>query len=236
MPRARSWTDADLSRQIALATSQRDLAIRLGLSGKSAIPQVIRRATELGLDTSRLCSVQSIRDRSKRVDDETLTALVKTSNSVTEVLRKGGYGPNGGSFSHVSARIRSLGLDTSHFGQHRVTGASNKAKEPDAIFVILPRGSRRAPATQLRRALIAVGEPHLCAECGQGPEWRGKPLTLQVEHINGNYLDCRRFNLCFLCPNCHTQTATYARNRNMYGDGDGLAKSWVFSETGITSG
>ncbi len=216
MPRERTWTDTDLSHHVALAASQRDLAIRLGLTGNSGIAHVIRRATELGLDTSRLCSVQSIRDRSKRVDDETLAALVETCNSVAEVLRKGGYGPNGGSFSHVSARIKSLGLDTSHFGQRRVTGGSNAVKEPSAVFVALPRGSRRARATQLRRALIAVGEPHRCAECGQGPEWRGKPLTLQVEHMNGNYLDCRRSNLCFLCPNCHTQTATYARNRKMY--------------------
>jgi hypothetical protein len=92
MPKGRSWIDADLSHHVALAASQRDLAIRLGLSGNSGIPQVMRRATELGLDTSRLCSVQSIRDRSKRVDDETLAALAKTCNSVTEVLRKGGYG------------------------------------------------------------------------------------------------------------------------------------------------
>ncbi|WP_433171085.1 HNH endonuclease [Actinoallomurus sp. CA-150999] len=40
---------------------------------------------------------------------------------------------------------------------------------------------------------------------------RNKPLRLQVEHINGDRLDCRAENLCFLCPNCHTQTATYAR-------------------------
>jgi hypothetical protein len=56
-----------------------------------------------------------------------------------------------------------------------------------------------------------AGVPHRCSACGQGPEWCGKPLVLQKEHINGNYLDCRQANLCFLCPNCHTQTATYAK-------------------------
>jgi hypothetical protein len=216
MPQGRFWTDADLSHHATLATSQRDLAIRLGLTGNSSIRHVIRRATELGLDTSRLCSAQSIRNRSKRVDDEALAALVKASDSVTEVLRKGGYGPNGGSFSHVSRRIKALGLDTSHFSQRRLPQGNNKAKAPSEVLIVLAPGSRRARATQLRRALIAAGEPHLCAECGQEPEWRGRPLTLQVEHINGNYLDCRRSNLCFLCPNCHTQTATYARNRNFY--------------------
>lgn len=213
VPRLRSWTDADLSYHVPLATSQRDLAIRLGLKGNSGIAHVMRRADVLGLDTSHLRNVHSIRDRAKRIDDRTLIALVETCNSVTEVLRKGGYGPNGGSFAHVSARIKTLGLDTSHFGRRRVIGGSNRAKGPKEILVMLPRGSRRAPAVQLRRALIMAGVPLRCANCGQGPEWQGKPLTLQVEHMNGDYLDCRQFNLCFLCPNCHTQTPTYARSR-----------------------
>lgn len=215
MPHHPSWADDDLRLHLPLATSQRNLALRLGLRGNSGIPQVMRRAAELGLDTAHLRDIKSIRERGKRADDRTLAELVMASNSVTEVLRKGGYQPNGGSFAHVSARIKALGLDTSHFGRRKVTGGSNKTREPDEILILLPLGSRRGRADQLRRALLIAGEPHRCSACGQGPEWQGKPLTLQVEHINGNYLDCRRSNLCFLCPNCHTQTSTYARNRQI---------------------
>lgn len=49
-----------------------------------------------------------------------------------------------------------------------------------------------------------------CAECKIGPEWNGKLLTLQVDHINGCNTDHRIENLRFLCPNCHSQTTTYA--------------------------
>ncbi len=39
-------------------------------------------------------------------------------------------------------------------------------------------------------------------------------LTLHIDHIDGQFWDCRQENLRFLCPNCHGQTATYAgRNR-----------------------
>ena len=35
-------------------------------------------------------------------------------------------------------------------------------------------------------------------------------LILHVDHIDGNYLDCRPRNVRFMCPNCHSQTATWA--------------------------
>ena len=38
------------------------------------------------------------------------------------------------------------------------------------------------------------------------------PLRFQVHHTNGDHNDNRIDNLQLLCPNCHTQTDTYARN------------------------
>lgn len=50
---------------------------------------------------------------------------------------------------------------------------------------------------------------YVCAECGTGPEWNGKELILELDHVNGNPYDDRIENLRFLCPNCHRQTPTY---------------------------
>lgn len=52
-----------------------------------------------------------------------------------------------------------------------------------------------------------------CSCCGNS-EWMGKPMPLEVEHIDGNSENNSEDNLTVLCPNCHSQTSTYkGKNR-----------------------
>jgi hypothetical protein len=72
----------------------------------------------------------------------------------------------------------------------------------DAIFA---RGVRRDRGHLKLRLHQAGLLPDACEECGLS-EWRGKPLTLQLHHRNGDGLDNRIENLILLCANCHSQT------------------------------
>ncbi len=54
-----------------------------------------------------------------------------------------------------------------------------------------------------------------CEECGIS-EWNDKPLTLEVDHIDGDNSNNELTNLKILCPNCHSQTPTW-RGRNLTG-------------------
>ena len=51
--------------------------------------------------------------------------------------------------------------------------------------------------------------PYRCAFCQNPGEWMGKPMALELDHINGISNDHRLENLRFLCPNCHATTDTY---------------------------
>jgi hypothetical protein len=146
---------------------------------------------------------------------ELLTEAAMGSTSIAGVLRYLGIRWSGGSHHRISKRLRQLGVDTRHF-----TGAAhNKGKvnwmkvHPDRVLVVRPAGETRAGRRQLRRAMLEIGIPEQCAICGIGTAWQGKRLTLHIDHINGDFLDNRPENVRFLCPNCHSQTPTFANRR-----------------------
>ncbi|MCZ3389757.1 MAG: HNH endonuclease [Actinomycetia bacterium] len=147
-----------------------------------------------------------------RYSDSDVTEAVRLSTSIAQVMRVLGIRPAGGSHAHISRLIKRLDFDTSHFmGQasNRGLPARNRLG-PENILIVHPEGSPRVKPHLLRRALAEVGTPSSCVLCATGCEWNGGRLQLPVDHINGNYLDCRMVNLRFLCPNCHSQTPNFA--------------------------
>jgi len=145
----------------------------------------------------------------KEMTDVQFTELVKESKSIAQVREALGMS-GGGSQALVKQRIKELGLDVSHFlGQaiHR----GKKFIDDNDIFRENSRhseGSIRCFA--MKRGLV----DYACSTCNIGNTWNGKPLSLELDHINGDPTDNRVENLRFLCPNCHSQTDTF-RGRNV---------------------
>lgn len=152
-----------------------------------------------------------------KYSDELLRAAVAASSSMAGVLRYLDVPLNGGMHAHLRHRIDAAGIDRTHFRRPPGGRGVIRARQPaEEILVLRDRRRRRADPGLLRRALTETGVPARCAICGLGPSWQERALTLQVDHISGEFWDCRPANLRLLCPNCHSQTATYAgRNRRI---------------------
>ena len=73
------------------------------------------------------------------------------------------------------------------------------------LEMLMVAKSRRSVKLRLLRAGMIENR---CQECGLS-EWRGQPLSIHIDHINGVRNDHRLENLRMLCPNCHSQTPTY---------------------------
>lgn len=54
---------------------------------------------------------------------------------------------------------------------------------------------------------------HKCQHC-KNCTWLNKPITLEIEHIDGNHMNNKLDNVELLCPNCHSMTPTYKSKNN----------------------
>ncbi len=144
--------------------------------------------------------------RTTKYTIEDLESAVAESYSVMEVMRKLGLKMAGGSHSHLSRKIRKLNIDTAHFtGQvHNKGKVANNRLTTAQVLVLLPEGSPRTRHSQLKRAMLDSGVEYECAKCFL-VDWNDLPIVLEVDHVNGEWLDNRIENLRFLCPNCHSQ-------------------------------
>lgn len=140
---------------------------------------------------------------------ELLEPIVNKCASVAQIVRELGLKPGGSNSTHLSKVIKSFGLGSHFTGQRQRGVANNQWRSVEQVLVLDAHKGRRENGPKLKWALVQSGVPEICEQCAQGTTWNGKPLRLQVDHLDGNPVNNLKENLRFLCPNCHTQTANF---------------------------
>lgn len=135
---------------------------------------------------------------------QSLEQIVKTSKSMAELVKKLGYKTtHGKNYETVQKRLEKFNISTEHFIQIK----SNKTFTEEEVFC---ENSLAKQQTVRRLYLKQKDVEYKCAICGTLPAWNGQPLALQLDHIDGDNTNHSLDNIRWLCPNCHSQTRTFA--------------------------
>lgn len=164
--------------------------------------------------------------------DDEFKELVATHKNYSDCMRALGLSPLGtNSRICLKKRIKELSIDTSHF---KMSGKKQTVSYRYPLDAILCKDSFYSSSETLKKRLVHAGlMEYRCASCGNTGEWNGKSLVLQLDHINGDHFDNRLENLRLLCPNCHSQTETFATRKtkiNKPGEKPGISEMPKFKE------
>lgn len=204
------FTTEELKAAAETATSVRGVARALGVPDDSR-----SRATLHRMLRAQCIDMEHFSHQRISLPEGRLRDLVRQSTSYADVLRGLGLDVNDTNHRRVRRAAARLDLDTSHFKRRSWARPEPPAPKPlsHRVLVVLPSHAGRTNRSQLHRALTEIGVPYACETCGNTGEWLGRPITLQIDHVNGDWRDNRRENLRYLCPNCHALTETWCRQK-----------------------
>lgn len=151
-----------------------------------------------------------------KVSKDELQRLVSESETIGQVLAYFGLKNHGSNFQTLRRRFKADGIDYTKFKGNFGCGLLRPLVSLEAILVVGSDYNRSSLKQRLLKTGLLKNE---CAICGQQPVWYNKPLMMVLDHINGVNNDNRLVNLRLICPNCNSQTDTFAgRNKRRIGE------------------
>jgi hypothetical protein len=193
-----------------------DLCRALGIVPRGGNYETLRAyAAGLGVDLGGRLGPNGGRvpRRPALADEGSFREIVARNTTLAGVIRELGWPVNSTSYRRVHARVDELEVDLDHLRGRTWTDGVSRSTRRVPLRTYLRRGQLVHGST-LRRRLVEEGlKDHRCEACDLS-RWRGRPIPLELDHIDGDRTNNELQNLRLLCPNCHALTPTY-RGRNI---------------------
>jgi hypothetical protein len=136
-------------------------------------------------------------------ESEEFDKVVLKSKNLVDICRNLKLKTTGGNRNTIKKWIKIKNLETSHFRIERKR--NSEVKLNDDIFIENSTTDRR----KIKQILFNTGiKNRECELCGQDENWKGKKMSLILDHINGLNDDNRLENLRIICPNCNATLDT----------------------------
>ena len=149
-----------------------------------------------------------------RYSRETLARVIAESESYSAALRKLGLRPAGGNHATIKKYTALWGISTDHFDEVAASTDGFRRERTPLEAILVERSTYHRGHLKRRLFEEGIKEPR-CELCGQGELWRGRPMALILDHINGVATDNRLENLRIVCANCAATLDTHCgRNVN----------------------
>lgn len=171
------------------------------MNGKVAGLQTLRFRFNSGLGLQLVDTIRINPMTKNQHTKENYEIAAKSVENISDMCRFLGIMPVGGNYKTVRKYIELYEIDTTHF-KNRVSSESTRYKDSPTT------------TTHIKKKMIR-DRGHQCEQC-KNDKWLGEPITLELEHIDGNHTNNLDTNLSLLCPNCHSYTKTWRRKKSSF--------------------
>lgn len=147
-----------------------------------------------------------------KLGKEKLQNLFDTHKTYADIMKAIGYTSFSDNYKTLHSAVLYFSIDLNNFKikntEHIKNNLSLTSFNNLTYLELIGTAKTRQ---SIKRYIITKNLiPYVCSECGNDGNYNDKPLILQLDHIDGNPINNVLENLRFLCPNCHSQTDTFA--------------------------
>jgi HNH endonuclease len=205
------YTREEASWAIARSRTWADALRLLGVAPRGKNFQTLKKwAAAWEIPVDHLPSA-SPRRTGPAFSEKQARAAIAASLSWAEALRRLDYCPSGGNPATLKRWAETWGISTEHFDPHAASlaGLRRHGRRRRPLREVLTEDSTINRGALKERLYEEGLKERACELCGQDEEWRGKRISLIIDHVNGVRDDNRLENLRIVCPNCAATLDTH---------------------------